>query len=103
MDIGYRCYQSECYPASLCLQDPFMLIGVYVPAINQPQVQLQIQDNNVRISWNVVPYANNYVIYAADTPQGSFLPVGSTSETYWETSLTAEKKFFKIIAQRVVR
>jgi agmatine/peptidylarginine deiminase len=84
-------------------QDPFMLIGVYVPAINQPQVQLQIQDNNVRISWNVVPYANNYVIYAADTPQGSFLPVGSTSETYWETSLTAEKKFFKIIAQRVVR
>ena len=84
-------------------QDPFMLIGVYVPAINQPQVQLQIQDNNVRISWNVVPYANNYVIYAADTPQGSFLPVGSTSETYWETSLIEEKKFFKIIAQRVVR
>ncbi|HNX02542.1 MAG TPA: C25 family cysteine peptidase [Candidatus Cloacimonas sp.] len=84
-------------------QDPFMLVGAYVPSLSEPQVQLQIQGSDVRISWNVVPYANNYVIYAADTPQGSFLPVGSTSETYWETSLIAEKKFFKIIAQRVVR
>jgi len=84
-------------------QDPFMLVGAYVPSLSEPQVQLQIQGSNIRISWNVVPYANNYVIYAADTPQGSFLPVGSTSETFWETSLIAEKKFFKIIAQRVVR
>jgi len=31
------------------------------------------------------------------------LPVGSTTATFWETPLNAEKKFFKIIAQRVVR
>jgi agmatine/peptidylarginine deiminase len=84
-------------------QDPFMLVGAYVPSLSEPQAQLQIQGSNIRISWNVVPYANNYVIYASDTPQGSFLPVGSTSETFWDTSLIAEKKFFKIIAQRVVR
>ncbi len=77
--------------------------GAYVPSLSEPQAQLQIQGSNIRISWNVVPYANNYVIYASDTPQGSFLPVGSTSETFWDTSLIAEKKFFKIIAQRVVR
>ena len=84
-------------------QDPFMLVGVYVPAINQPQVQLQIQDNNVRISWNAVSYANNYIIYAANSPDEDFLPVGSTSATFWETTLNTEKKFFKVIAQRVVR
>ena len=84
-------------------QDPFMLVGVYVPAINQPQVQLQIQDNNVRISWNAVSYANNYIIYAANSPDEDFLPVGSTSATFWETPLNTEKKFFKVIAQRVVR
>ena len=84
-------------------QDPFMLVGVYVPAINQPQVQLQIQDNNVRISWNAVSYANNYIIYAANSPDEDFLPVGSTSATFWETILNTEKKFFKVIAQRVVR
>jgi hypothetical protein len=80
-----------------------MLVGVYVPAINQPQVQLQIQDNNVRISWNAVSYANNYIIYAANSPDEDFLPVGSTSATFWETTLNTEKKFFKVIAQRVVR
>jgi hypothetical protein len=88
----------------LCAEyDPFMLIGVYVPAISQPQVQLQVQDANVRISWNAIPYANNYVIYSANSPDEVFLPVGSTSATFWETPLNTEKKFFKVVAQRVVR
>jgi len=84
-------------------QDPFMLIGAYVPSLSEPQVQLQIQGSNVRLSWNAVAYANNYIIYAANSPDGDFLPVGSTTATFWETPLNAEKKFFKIIAQRVVR
>ncbi|HRV10149.1 MAG TPA: C25 family cysteine peptidase [Candidatus Cloacimonas sp.] len=89
--------------APLCgAQDPFMIVGMYVPHLNSPQAQMQIQGSSIRIYWNAVNNANNYLFYACDTPDGTYNLVGSTSETFFITLASENKQFYKVVAQRTV-
>jgi hypothetical protein len=79
-----------------------MIVGMYVPHLNSPQAQMQIQGSSIRIYWNAVNNANNYLIYACDTPDGTYNLVGSTSETFFITLASENKQFYKVVAQRTV-
>ncbi|MCF7793621.1 MAG: hypothetical protein K9N09_04895 [Candidatus Cloacimonetes bacterium] len=82
------------------------LINVPVSLIVSPSqaatptgIAISIDESNSILSWNVVADAQVYKIYAADSPDGTFQLMGtSTTISYDISTITDSKKFFYVTA-----
>jgi len=71
--------------------------------LTQPQnvsIHHNTNDSILEISWNAVDGAQYYIIEAADSPDGSFVQIGTanTTEYNYSTLDAPTKRFFRIIA-----
>ncbi len=58
-------------------------------------------ENFVELSWDSVPDATSYKVYAASDPYGSFLDIsedGTFDGTSWSTSVLDSKRFYYVVA-----
>jgi len=70
---------------------PFLMWQGYIPQFPYPEnVDIQVAGNEVNISWDEVPGANSYKIFAADSPDGTFEDVTS-SGTFSRCNLDANR------------
>jgi hypothetical protein len=78
--------------------DDFVGPPIYTPeSLTQPVVTINKTGSNVVLDWNLIPYATNYQIHAADAPEGPYTLVTTVTGNTYSTSATG-KKFFKVIA-----
>ncbi|MCB5272255.1 MAG: choice-of-anchor J domain-containing protein, partial [Candidatus Cloacimonetes bacterium] len=78
--------------------DDFVGPPIYTPeSLTQPVVTISKTGSNVVLDWNLIPYATNYQIHAADAPEGPYTLVTTVTGNTYSTSATG-KKFFKVIA-----
>ncbi|PKN80397.1 MAG: hypothetical protein CVU48_02240 [Candidatus Cloacimonetes bacterium HGW-Cloacimonetes-1] len=67
-----------------------------VDVLTAPVAQLA---SNGRLSWTPVPGATGYRILACDDPNGDFVAIDATVNTYWqESDMSALQKFYKVVA-----
>lgn len=54
----------------------------------------------IELSWDAIPGASSYQVYASDNPYGPFAPVlgGVYSATGWTSTATASRKFYHVTA-----
>jgi len=66
---------------------------------------LSIAGNDLQLSWDAVPGADNYYVYFADTPTGTFNLLGSSvSPAYQHLGAALEPRgFYQVIAEDVSR
>ncbi|MBM4403127.1 MAG: hypothetical protein FJ042_01880 [Candidatus Cloacimonetes bacterium] len=66
-----------------------------VPPITDLQIERQAP-NNIRIWWTYAHPFTQFIIYAADSPDGSFIQVGSTTNMYWAGPSADTIKFYQV-------
>lgn len=57
-----------------------------------------INGANIELSWDSVPGAVSYNIYASDDPEGEFTYIDNSATTTWSELYTENKKFYYVIA-----
>jgi len=65
-------------------------------------VSINIDGNNVIITWDVVPNATLYKVYSSENPYSGFNspdPTGIFIDTTWTAPVTNEKKFYYVTAE----
>ena len=64
-------------------------------------LSIQIIDNEIHLSWNLVQSAIYYKVFSLDDPYAGFEDIsGEIYETNWSCSATDNKKFFYVKAYR---
>ncbi|MCB5270494.1 MAG: choice-of-anchor J domain-containing protein [Candidatus Cloacimonetes bacterium] len=78
--------------------DDFVGPPIYTPeSLDQPVVTISRNGNNVALNWGKIPYATNYQIHTADTPEGPYTLVATIAANTYSSSATG-KKFYRVIA-----
>lgn len=68
-----------------------------IVAIDTPEdLAIEVDGDNIRISWTPVPGASYYNIYASDDPYGDFEYLGFSAEAFYLTPASPMKKFFRV-------
>jgi endonuclease I len=72
-----------------------------IPLTTPHNVSFKIENSQIIIDWSPVTYANNYRVYSAPNLHSAFTldESGIFNETSWTTSISGNKKFFKITAE----
>jgi hypothetical protein len=72
------------------------------PSLAAPQnVRIEIIGSYLKLSWDAVPEASDYIIFATDDPAlplGEWEVVGNVSNLYWFTGLAQTKSFYYLKA-----
>ncbi|HOD17588.1 MAG TPA: choice-of-anchor J domain-containing protein [Candidatus Cloacimonadota bacterium] len=78
--------------------DDFIGSPLYVPA--QPTVTVEKVPTGIKLSWPADIHAKSYKIYSDTDPYGTFsgTPITTTSNQYIFTDVSADKKFYKVVA-----
>ncbi len=74
-------------------------MGISAPT----EVVIEVVENSVLLSWQAVPHASSYRIYAAESPDAAVWElIDTVSAPAWELNLALmpDKRFFRIIALR---
>lgn len=79
---------------------PVPLNGTATISIATPAISVTTVAGTPRLSWSSVNYANRYRILASSDPFGEYLPVGTTSDTYWVMDTASARMFYKVIAEQ---
>ena len=79
---------------------PVPLNGTATISIATPAISVTTVAGTPRLSWSSVNYANRYRILASSNPFGEYLPVGTTSDTYWVMDTASARMFYKVIAEQ---
>jgi hypothetical protein len=70
--------------------------------LSSPQnVQIKHKDDFIKLTWNEVPGAERYFIYASDDPESNFVNVSKQGIFYnlsWTQTIGFEKKFYYVVA-----
>jgi len=76
------------------------LVTVNLVYLATPLVQLELTGSAAVLSWNAIPNAQAYRIYACDSPDGTFTLVGTTSDLSWSdpAAPAPEQRFYKVKA-----
>ncbi len=82
--------------------EPVPLNGTMDLFIASPAVAIQSTEGGARLSWNAVTHANSYRIYTCNEPYGEYTYIGSTDSLIWDITPTADKMFFKVIAEKII-
>ena len=63
-------------------------------------IQITISENQVQISWDVVPNGT-YTVYSDSNPEGTFSNVEQTgiTATNWSETISAGKLFYRVTAE----
>ena len=84
-------------------QDTFENLGFHIagPPNAPTNVAINISDTSVTISWDEVVGATLYHVYSSDNPYSAFIvdETGSFSNNSWTTSITSERKFYRVTAE----
>ena len=73
----------------------------YVGVLGVPQdIAISIENNQVILSWNGVSGADFYQIESAESPEGSFSLITTTSNTQIELSIPEINTFYRVIAKK---
>ncbi|MBW6514114.1 MAG: hypothetical protein K0B87_05100, partial [Candidatus Syntrophosphaera sp.] len=56
--------------------------------------------NTARISWTYPIWASRYKVYASDDPEGTFSFLGSSTNLYYDVSLSQARNFYEVRAER---
>ena len=80
--------------------DPFRLVINQAGALEAPaNVSLNVSSNMITLSWDPIPGAQFYWIYASDNPEAGFDRIDSTTSPVWSQSISANSaKFFRVKA-----
>ncbi len=80
--------------------DPFRLIINQAGALDAPtNLNITMNGNLVTLSWDPIPGAEYYWIYASDNPESGFVKIDSTTAPTWSQSLdTGRLGFFRVRA-----
>jgi uncharacterized membrane protein len=81
---------------------PVPLNGTNNIVIAAPTPAILSLGSVLSITWEQVPYANNYKIYSCDTPDGTYTLLGMTSTLSYEVDPNTMCKFFKIVAEQII-
>lgn len=81
--------------------EPVPLNGTLNIVIETPTTTISSISGGARISWNAVPFANNYKVYACSEPYGTYSLIGNTSTLYWDIAAGAPMMFYKVIAEQL--
>ncbi len=71
--------------------------------LNTPVVSIAVDTDagEVKLTWDSVPEAVNYLIYAASSPNGTYTQIGTTNDTQYVITNPDPKQFYKILATTV--
>jgi hypothetical protein len=63
-------------------------------------VTIGVVGNDLTLRWDAVPGATSYLVYSADTPDGSYSEdqSGTLADSSWTTPVTAARKFYYVTA-----
>ena len=81
--------------------EPVPLNGTLNIVIETPTTTISSISGGARISWNAVPFANNYKVYACSEPYGTYSLIGNTSTLYWDIAAGAPMMFYNVIAEQL--
>jgi M6 family metalloprotease-like protein len=65
-----------------------------------PAVSNMAVSTSGRLSWTYPIWATRYKVYDSDDPYGTFSYLGSTTNTYFDVSLTQARRFYRVQAER---
>ncbi|HAQ61525.1 TPA: hypothetical protein DCR49_05935 [Candidatus Delongbacteria bacterium] len=75
------------------------LDNISVSVMPEPEnVQTTSAGSTISITWDAVPDATEYIIYASDLPDGVFTPLDTSAINSWTGNSDAQKKFYKVSA-----
>ena len=84
--------------------DPFSLVVDQVGFLEAPVVSVTTASSSVTLSWQAIPGAQQYRIYCADSPDGIYSLVGTTTQPTWNQPVAITvRRFYKVIASSVAR
>ncbi|MCK4313085.1 MAG: hypothetical protein KAW88_10165, partial [Candidatus Cloacimonetes bacterium] len=70
--------------------------GILLPPSN---LIIQIIDNEIHLSWNLVQGATSYRVFSSDNPETGFEVIsGEIYTTSWSCEITENKKFYYVTA-----
>lgn len=79
--------------------DPFRLVINQVGTLDAPNLSYSLESSVLQLSWNTIPGAQYYWIYASDNPNSGFIRIASTTENTWSQSLTTgSQRFYQVRA-----
>jgi hypothetical protein len=77
---------------------PVPLNGTLAVVIAQPMLAIETTVSGSRLTWEDVPNATNYQIWACSEPYGEYQLIDTTSSFTWNINPTESKMFYKIKA-----
>lgn len=78
--------------------DPVPLNGTGDVVLQSPIALLQSISGGARLSWDAVPFAGTYRIYACSEPFGTYSLIGTTNTLSWEINPSQSRMFYKVVA-----
>lgn len=88
--------QNSQIPNTAFIVDPYTAL----PALDAPVLQITSSGSNLRLSWEAVENAVNYVIYGSNDPHNwADATEMSTTALYYELSTVSAMNFYKVVAR----
>lgn len=78
--------------------DPLCLVVNIPSQLSTPVVNIQPHTAGFSLSWNAIPLAQGYQIYASSNPHGDYSLVGTTPSLSWLHETTAPRMFYRVVA-----
>ncbi|MFA5509318.1 MAG: choice-of-anchor J domain-containing protein [Candidatus Cloacimonadaceae bacterium] len=79
--------------------DDFFGPPIYVPeSLDTPEVTLEKEGTGLKLSWEPIANSNHYKVYEADTPEGPWTLANTTTNTYYNITNPADRKFYQVQA-----
>ncbi len=78
--------------------DPFRLVVNIPSQLATPSINIVPMSSGFNLSWEAIPLAQSYQIYASSTPSGEFNLLGTTTALSWNHETTAPAMFYRVVA-----
>jgi len=89
------------YAANSCGNGPWSLVWSFeLLTVEPPVIVIWMDGATLRLAWDAVPGATSYLVQYADTPEGAFATLTTTTDTTVTLATDALIRFYRVIAQR---
>jgi hypothetical protein len=87
-----------CTSVTLQAWDGLILLSSPPQPLASPQVNIELVDQDIRLSWSAVPQAATYRVESSQSPLSAYTTLGVTADT-WFQEAAGVRRFYRVIAQ----